>query len=164
MKSEPPTFFRHHPPYHFYGFIEKYGKLYSSLSSCSFPQVVTSLRNLLTFPELFCCLVWEVMSLHFTHGFCSPWYLHASFRLLCFDPGQKVIIYCAHWQIWLSFTFSLKLVNVANTRAEDLQPVWQATGPPALSKARGNRRKIPCRSWLVTEMRAVILSLLSFLC
>ena len=34
IKIEPSTFFRH-PPYRFCGFVEKYWKLYSTLSSCA---------------------------------------------------------------------------------------------------------------------------------
>lgn len=43
-----------------------------------------------------------------------------------------------HWQIWLTFMLSLNLVKVANPTGEDLQPLWQATGPPELSEAHGN--------------------------
>lgn len=105
MKIELSAFFHHPllPPQLFYGFMEKQCKLYfCQFVLCSFLQVIMSMRNLLMEPELFCALARQTMSLRFTHGFCCPRYLHASFRFLCVDPGKKVIIACVHWQIWLA--------------------------------------------------------------
>lgn len=141
-------------PHRFSDFTEAFLSLLFSLL-CSLLQVVTSVLSLLTSPELFCRLARQMMSSHFALGVGSPRYLHASFRVLCFDPGREVIIDCVCWQTWRASTLPSKLVSTANATGEDLRPPWQATRLSALPEACGNRGKIRCWSWLIALTHGV---------